>query len=65
MGVEIGGCLYMVICEDVLMNLEVVDEMVVCFLDVEIVFIELGGDNFLVIFSLDLVDVIIFVIDVV
>lgn len=65
MGVEMGGCLYMVIWEDVLINFEVVDWMFVCFFDVDIVFIEFGGDNFVVMFSFELLDLMIYVIDVV
>ena len=46
------------------MNLEAVDEMVQRFPDVEIIFIESGGDNLSATFSPDLADVTIFVIDV-
>lgn len=55
----------MVIREDVFMNLEVVEEMYGCFFNLELFLIESGGDNFLVIFNLELVDFMIFVIDVV
>ena len=64
MGVETGGCPHTAIREDASMNLEAVDEMVACFPDVEIVFIESGGDNLSATFSPDLADVTIFVIDV-
>ena len=64
MGVETGGCPHTAIREDASMNLEAVDEMVVRFPDVEIVFIESGGDNLSATFSPDLADVTIFVIDV-
>ena len=64
MGVETGGCPYTAIREDASMNLEAVDEMVARFPDVEIVFIESGGDNLSATFSPDLADVTIFVIDV-
>ena len=64
MGVETGGCPHTAIREDASMNLEAVDEMVARFPDVEIVFIESGGDNLYATFSPDLADVTIFVIDV-
>ena len=64
MGVETGGCPHTAIREDASMNLEAVDEMVARFPDVEIVFIESGGDNLSATFSPDLADVTIFVIDV-
>ena len=64
MGVETGGCPHTAILEDASMNLEAVDEMVARFPDVEIVFIESGGDNLSATFSPDLADVTIFVIDV-
>ncbi|MEX4579200.1 urease accessory protein UreG [Haemophilus influenzae] len=64
MGVETGGCPHTAIREDASMNLEAVDEMVTRFPDVEIVFIESGGDNLSATFSPDLADVTIFVIDV-
>ena len=59
-----GGCPHTAIREDASMNLEAVDEMVARFPDVEIVFIESGGDNLSATFSPDLADVTIFVIDV-
>ena len=64
MGVETGGCPHTAIREDASMNLEAVDEMVARFPDVEIIFIESGGDNLSATFSPDLADVTIFVIDV-
>ena len=64
MGVETGGCPHTAIREDASMNLEAVDEMVARFPDVEIVFIESGGDNLSATFSPDLADATIFVIDV-
>ena len=64
MGVETGGCPHTAIREDASMNLEAVDEMVARFPDVEIVFIESGGDNLSATFSPDLADVTLFVIDV-
>jgi urease accessory protein len=46
------------------MNLEAVEEIATRFPDVEIIFIESGGDNLSATFSPDLADVTIFVIDV-
>ena len=64
MGVETGGCPHTAIREDASMNLEAVEEMAVRFPDVEIIFIESGGDNLSATFSPDLADLSIFVIDV-
>lgn len=63
-GVETGGCPHTAIREDASMNLEAVDEMAERFPDVQIIFIESGGDNLSATFSPDLADVTIFVIDV-
>ena len=63
-GVETGGCPHTAIREDASMNLEAVEEMATRFPDVEIIFIESGGDNLSATFSPDLADVTIFVIDV-
>ncbi|MDQ6813590.1 MAG: urease accessory protein UreG [Bacteroidota bacterium] len=63
-GVETGGCPHTAIREDASMNLEAVDEMVTRFPDIDIIFIESGGDNLSATFSPDLADVTIFVIDV-
>lgn len=64
MGVETGGCPHTAIREDASMNLEAVDEMVARFPDLQILFIESGGDNLSATFSPDLADVTLFVIDV-
>lgn len=63
-GVETGGCPHTAIREDASMNLEAVEEMAQRFADVQIIFIESGGDNLSATFSPDLADVTIFVIDV-
>jgi len=63
-GVETGGCPHTAIREDASMNLEAVEEIATRFPDVEIIFIESGGDNLSATFSPDLADVTIFVIDV-
>lgn len=63
-GVETGGCPHTAIREDASMNLEAVEEMAERFPDVELIFIESGGDNLSATFSPDLADLTIFVIDV-
>lgn len=63
-GVETGGCPHTAIREDASMNLEAVDEMMERFPDIELLFIESGGDNLSATFSPELVDATIFVIDV-
>lgn len=63
-GVETGGCPHTAIREDASMNLEAVEEMASRFPDIEIIFIESGGDNLSATFSPDLADITIFVIDV-
>ena len=62
-GVE-TGCPHTAIREDASMNLEAVDEMMERFPDIELLFIESGGDNLSATFSPELVDATIFVIDV-
>lgn len=64
LGVETGGCPHTAIREDASMNLEAVDELVGRFPDLELLFIESGGDNLSATFSPELVDATIFVIDV-
>lgn len=64
MGVETGGCPHTAIREDCSMNLEAVEEMAERFPDVQIMFIESGGDNLSATFSPDLADATIYVIDV-
>ncbi len=63
-GVETGGCPHTAIREDASMNLEAVDEMTKNFPDIQIIFIESGGDNLSATFSPDLADASIYVIDV-
>ncbi|MCB0104330.1 MAG: urease accessory protein UreG [Caldilineaceae bacterium] len=64
MGVETGGCPHTAIREDASINLEAVNRMVQRFPDVDIVFIESGGDNLAATFSPELSDFTIYVIDV-
>lgn len=63
-GVETGGCPHTAIREDASMNLEAVDELMERFPDIELMFIESGGDNLSATFSPELVEATIFVIDV-
>ena len=63
-GVETGGCPHTAIREDASMNLEAVDELANKFPDLDIVFVESGGDNLSATFSPELSDATIFVIDV-
>ena len=63
-GVETGGCPHTAIREDAGMNLEAVEEMAKRIPDVQIIFIESGGDNLSATFSPDLADITIFIIDV-
>jgi urease accessory protein len=63
-GVETGGCPHTAIREDASINLEAVDRLVQRFGDLEIVFIESGGDNLAATFSPELSDLTIYVIDV-
>ncbi len=63
-GVETGGCPHTAIREDASMNLEAIDQMVAVHPDIELMFIESGGDNLSATFSPELADATIFVIDV-
>jgi len=64
LGVETGGCPHTAIREDVSMNLDAVMHLSDQNTDLEIVFIESGGDNLAATFSPELVDTHIYVIDV-
>src|SRR6185437_3214023 len=63
-GVETGGCPHTAIREDVSMNAHAIEEMVKRHSDLDIVFVESGGDNLAATFSPELVDSHIYVIDV-
>lgn len=63
-GVETGGCPHAAIREDASMNLEAIAELVASLPDLELVFVESGGDNLAAAFSPELVDASIYVIDV-
>lgn len=62
--VETGGCPHTAIREDASMNLAAVAEMRSRFPDLDVIFIESGGDNLAATFSPELADVMIYVIDV-
>jgi urease accessory protein len=64
MGVETGGCPHTAIREDASMNLAAIDEMCQRFTDLDVVFVESGGDNLAATFSPELADLTIYVIDV-
>src|SRR5215470_4822426 len=64
MGVETGGCPHSAIREDASMNLEAIASLVKRFHDLQLVFVESGGDNLAATFSPELADVTIYVIDV-
>jgi urease accessory protein len=63
-GVQTGGCPHTAIREDTSINQEAVDATIAAFPDVEILFLESGGDNLAASFSPELVDVSIYVVDV-
>jgi urease accessory protein len=63
-GVETGGCPHTAIREDASANLAAVAEMTQKFRDLDIVFVESGGDNLAATFSPELADLAIYVIDV-
>lgn len=63
-GVETGGCPHTAIREDASMNLNAVAELNQKFPQLDIIFIESGGDNLSATFSPELSDLTIYVIDV-
>ncbi|WP_054768369.1 urease accessory protein UreG [Lysinibacillus parviboronicapiens] len=63
-GVETGGCPHTAIREDASMNFAAIDELNKRFPDLDIIFLESGGDNLSATFSPELVDGYIYVIDV-
>jgi urease accessory protein len=64
MGVETGGCPHTAIREDASINLAAISDMVRRFPQLELVFVESGGDNLAATFSPELADITIYVIDV-
>jgi urease accessory protein len=63
-GVETGGCPHTAIREDASINLEAVDRLATRFGNLDIVFVESGGDNLAATFSPELSDLTLYVIDV-
>jgi urease accessory protein len=63
-GVETGGCPHTAIREDASMNLTAIEDLSEKFKDLDIVFVESGGDNLSATFSPELADITIYVIDV-
>ncbi len=63
-GVETGGCPHSAIREDASINSEAIDRLTVKFPDLDLVFVESGGDNLSATFSPELADATIYVIDV-
>ena len=64
LGVETGGCPHTAIREDASMNLAAIEQLEQRFTDLDLVFLESGGDNLAATFSPELVDLTIYVIDV-
>ena len=63
-GVETGGCPHTAIREDASMNFAAIDELTELHRDLELIFVESGGDNLAATFSPELVDFSIYIIDV-
>ncbi len=63
-GVETGGCPHTAIREDASMNLVAIESLEQRFQNLDIVFVESGGDNLAATFSPELVDLTLYVIDV-
>jgi len=64
MGVETGGCPHTAIREDCSINLAAIETMKRKFPNLDLIFIEAGGDNLAATFSPELADLTIYVIDV-
>lgn len=64
MGVETGGCPHTAIREDASINIAAIEEMAKRFPDLDVIFVESGGDNLAATFSPDLVDLSLYVISV-
>jgi len=63
-GVQTGGCPHTAIREDASMNFDALDELGRRHPDLDVIFVESGGDNLAASFSPELVDAAIYVIDV-
>jgi len=64
LGVETGGCPHTAIREDASINLSAIEELEATFKNLDLVFLESGGDNLAATFSPELVDLTLYVIDV-
>lgn len=64
LGVRTGGCPHTAIREDPSVNIDAIEKLLNRFKDLDIIFVESGGDNLAASFSPDLVDSVIYVIDV-
>lgn len=64
LGVETGGCPHTAVREDASHNQSAIEELVNRIPGLELIFLESGGDNLAATFSPDLVDEVIYVIDV-
>src|SRR4051812_26354828 len=64
LGVETGGCPHTAIREDASVNFDAIEQMTRRFTDLDLLFLESGGDNLAASFSPELVDASIYVIDV-
>lgn len=63
-GVETGGCPHSAIREDASVNLEAIADLCARFDDLQLIFVESGGDNLAATFSPELADITLYVIDV-
>ncbi|MEM1241107.1 MAG: urease accessory protein UreG [Cyanobacteria bacterium P01_H01_bin.26] len=63
-GVETGGCPHTAIREDASLNLGAIEALETRFHDLDLIFVESGGDNLAATFSPELVDLTLYVIDV-
>ena len=63
-GVETGGCPHTAIREDASMNLAAIEQLELRFTDLDLIFVESGGDNLASTYSPELVDLTLYVIDV-
>ncbi|MFM7888731.1 MAG: urease accessory protein UreG [Pseudanabaena sp.] len=63
-GVETGGCPHTAIREDASMNLAAIEQLELHFENLDLIFVESGGDNLASTFSPELVDLTLYVIDV-
>ena len=64
LGVETGGCPHTAIREDASHNQAALDDLLLRHPDVDVMFVESGGDNLAATFSPELVDRVVYVIDV-